>query len=298
MKICSFSSKGSELRHLGILSADDKQVVDLTEIDRDAFSSFVALVSKSEQSSQTLNNLIQSKLNKAGGNIRRFSLNDVVLRIPFAPAEVWAAGVTYFRSREAREVETSLKGLYTSVYGAERPEIFFKTTSLRCVGPEEAVGIRGDSKWNVPEPELTLVFGSDCRILGYTIGNDMSSREIEGLNPLYLPQAKIFKNCCSIGPVVATADEVPDPKKLQIKMEIRRGGSTAFEGSISTGMMKRTIEELVSFLGRSNVIPPVSALMTGTGIVPPDDFSLQHGDIIEITMDKVGTLRNTVATVS
>jgi 2-dehydro-3-deoxy-D-arabinonate dehydratase len=283
---------------LGLISADDKQVIDLTELDPDIFSSFFSLLSKSEQSSQSLHELIQSKLDKNDRRVKRLALSDVALKIPFAPTEVWAAGVTYFRSREAREVETSLKGLYTSVYSAERPEIFFKTTALRCVGPEEAVGIRSDSKWNVPEPELCLVFGTDCRVVGYTIGNDMSSREIEGLNPLYLPQAKIFKNCCSIGPVITTLEEIPDPRALQINMAIKRGGSIVFEGSISTGMMKRSIEELVSFLGRSNVIPPGSVLMTGTGIVPPDIFTLYNGDVIEITMDKVGKLRNTVATVS
>ena len=198
------------------------------------------------------------------------------------------------QSRDAREVETNLKGLYKYVYDAKRPEIFFKTTGLRCVGPEQEISIRSDSKWSVPEPELGVVFGHDFSIIGYTIGNDVSSRDIEGENALYLPQAKIFKNCCSLGPFVTTPDEIPDPRSLRIRMKITRGGAAVFQGETSTSKMKRSIEELVSYLRSNNELPAGSVLITGTGIVPPDDFSLRDRDEVEIEIEKIGTLRNRV----
>jgi 2-dehydro-3-deoxy-D-arabinonate dehydratase len=294
MKICSFVRSGWEIPHLGVLTRDGNRVIDLTALDTELFSSFSSLVDKGRDQSS----LIQSKLDENEDVGKKFDLNEISLKIPFRPEEIWAAGVTYLRSTQAREVETSLKGLYNYVYEAKRPEIFFKSTGFRCVGPDEDVGIRNDSKWSVPEPELTVVLGDNCNVIGCTIGNDMSSRDIEGENPLYLPQAKVFKNCCAIGPVVVTPDELPDPGNLEIDMKIFRKSQVVFHGSISTSQMKRSIEELLTFLRSNNVVPSCSVLMTGTGIVPPDDFSLIDKDIIEIEIEGIGKLRNTARLLS
>jgi 2-dehydro-3-deoxy-D-arabinonate dehydratase len=280
--------------HLGVLTPDGNQVIDLTALDSEFFSSFSSLVDKGRDPSS----LIESKLDENKGEVKKFDLNEISLKIPFRPQEIWAAGVTYWRSTQAREVETSLKGLYNYVYEAKRPEIFFKSTGFRCVGPDEDVGIRNDSKWSVPEPELTVVLGDNCNVVGYTIGNDMSSRDIEGENPLYLPQAKVFKNCCAIGPVVVTPGELSNPRNLEIDMKIFRKSQVVFHGSISTSQMKRSIEELLTFLGSNNAVPSCSVLMTGTGIVPPDDFSLIDKDTIEIEIEGIGKLRNTARLLS
>lgn len=297
MKICRFTTKEFQSTHLGVLTDQGDQVVDLTSLGNDSFNSFSAMVLESEREGIGVSSYIRSLLERSG-NLQKLELSKVVLKIPFNPPEVWGAGITYLRSRDAREVETSLKGLYNYVYDAKRPEIFFKTTGLRCVGPGEDVGIRSDSKWSVPEPELTVVFGSNHRVIGYTIGNDMSARDIEGENPLYLPQAKIFKNCCALGPVVTTADEIPDPRRLEIKMTISRNGKIVFEGSVSTSKLKRTLDELVGYLKSNNILAPCSAFMTGVGIVPPDDFTLIDNDLIEIDMEKIGKLRNTARVIS
>ncbi len=298
MKICSFITREFQSSHLGVLAPQGDQVIDLNSLEKDGFDSFSAMVKESEQEGVDLSSYINSLLERLGGNARKLDLSKVVLKRPFNPPEVWGAGITYLRSRDAREVETSLKGLYNYVYDAKRPEIFFKTTGIRCVGPEEDVGIRSDSKWSVPEPELTVVFGSNYRVIGYTIGNDMSARDIEGENPLYLPQAKIFKNCCALGPVVTTSDEIPDPRRLEIKMSIFRNGKSVFEGSVSSSKLKRTLDELVSYLRSNNILPPCSAFMTGVGIVPPDDFTLIDTDLVEIEMEKIGKLRNTARVIS
>lgn len=213
---------------------------------------------------------------------------------PIDPPEIWAAGVTYERSRQARTTESKVANVYDIVYEAQRPEIFFKDTGLRTSGPNEPVGIRNDSRWMVPEPELGLVLGSNLKVIGYTVGNDMSSRDIEGENPLYLPQAKIFDGCCAIGPSVVLANEIKDPYSLTITCRTWRNGTVVFEGETSTSKFKRRFEELASYLGRDNIIRPGTVLLTGTCIVPPDEFTLQEGDVIDINIEPMGTLRNPV----
>jgi len=217
------------------------------------------------------------------------------LRIPIRPAEVWGAGVTYLRSRSARETETKSKGLYDSVYSATRPEVFLKDSGQRTVGPGDTICVRGDSNWTVPEPELAVVLSRDCSVLGYTVANDVSARDIEGQNPLYLPQSKIYRNSCAIGPVVTTWDEIPDPHDLRVSLRIKRRGKTAFQGKTSTSKMNRTIDELIGYLKKDNIFFGWTVFMTGTGIVPPDDFSLRGGDIVEMEIEKIGVLRNPVS---
>jgi 2-dehydro-3-deoxy-D-arabinonate dehydratase len=218
-------------------------------------------------------------------------------RRPLAPIgaqELWGAGVTYLRSRTARMEESQTAGggdFYDRVYRAERPEIFFKATPHRVAAPGEAMHLRRDSKWIVPEPELTLVVTRSGKIVGYTAGNDLSSRDIEGENPLYLPQAKTFDRCASVGPAILVAEE-PLAPATTISIVIRRRDETAFRGETTLAQMKRSLGELVGFLFRDNAHPQGCLLLTGTGIVPPDDFSLRAGDVVEITIDGVGTLVN------
>ncbi len=235
------------------------------------------------------------------------SLNDAIrtlspvaapenLLAPLGTQEVWAAGVTYYRSRTARMEESKDAGggtFYDRVYSAERPELFFKANPSRVAGPGGGVKIRQDSKWNVPEPELTLAINARGEIIGYTIGNDMSSRDIEGENPLYLPQAKVYDLSCGLGPAVYLTNE-PLSSETKINLEILRGGEVAFQGDTTLAQLKRTPTELVSYLYRDNSFPTGSFLLTGTGIVPPDSFTLLTGDEIRITIDSIGTLVNTV----
>ncbi|MCA9436235.1 MAG: fumarylacetoacetate hydrolase family protein [Candidatus Omnitrophica bacterium] len=216
---------------------------------------------------------------------------------PIGGQEVWAAGVTYYRSRDARMEESETAGggdFYDRVYSAERPELFFKATPHRVRGPNEPVRIRHDSKWNVPEPELTLAVNAHGKIFGYTIGNDMSSRDIEGQNPLYLPQAKTYDGCCALGPSIYLSED-PLPSSTEIDLRILRGESVLFEGTATLNQMKRTPVELVEFLYRENSFPKGCFLMTGTGIVPESDFTLQRGDEIRIRIDPIGTLMNPVS---
>lgn len=219
------------------------------------------------------------------------------LLAPIQSQEVWASGVTYLRSRTARMEESRDAGggdFYDRVYNAERPELFFKATPQRVVGPGGKVRIRSDSKWNVPEPELTLAANSAGRIFGFTIGNDMSSRDIEGENPLYLPQAKTYAGSAGLGPCLVVTDELPGAG-TGIHIEILRGGNAVFAGDTSVGQIKRPLPSLIEFLYRDNTFPAGAFLMTGTGIVPPDSFTLDHGDEIRITIEPVGTLHNVVA---
>lgn len=214
---------------------------------------------------------------------------------PIQSQEVWAAGVTYYRSKVGRQEESKEGGggdFYARVYEAERPEIFFKNTAHRTSGSGQHVRIRKDSDWNVPEPELTLMVTSSGRIIGYTIGNDMSSRSIEGENPLYLPQAKCYDKSAAIGPCIYITTE-PLSEKTEITIEIIRG-KKIFEGSTTISQIKRSFEELVSFLFRETGFPYGALLMTGTGVVPPNDFTLQSGDELRITIEPIGTLVNMV----
>ena len=216
---------------------------------------------------------------------------------PIGSQELWACGVTYMRSKIGRQEESKDAGggdFYARVYEAERPEVFFKATPHRVVGPNQKVRIRKDSTWDVPEPELTLVVTSSGKIVGYTIGNDMSSRSIEGENPLYLPQAKTYDACAAVGPCIYVSDQ-PLDKSTNIKLEINRNGSAAYNGTIELSQMKRTPEELVSFVFRECSFPHGCLIMTGTGIVPENDFTLQSGDEVRISIDGIGTLINEVA---
>jgi 2-dehydro-3-deoxy-D-arabinonate dehydratase len=215
---------------------------------------------------------------------------------PIGSQEVWAAGVTYYRSRDARMAESKDAGagdFYDRVYRAARPELFFKGTASRAAAPGAPVRIRSDAKWSVPEPELTLVINPRGAIIGYTIGNDMSSRDIEGENPLYLPQAKVYDGSSALGPCVLVSGH-PPPPSTPIRLEIERAGKLAFTGATTLAELKRKPAELVEYLFRDNVFPTGAYLMTGTGIVPPDSFSLERGDRIRITIEAIGTLENTV----
>jgi 2-dehydro-3-deoxy-D-arabinonate dehydratase len=232
--------------------------------------------------------------NPADALVPKDVLDDVLP--PIGSQEVWAAGVTYYRSRNARMEESKGAGggdFYDRVYQAKRPELFFKASSHRVVGPEAKVAIRDDASWSVPEPELTLFVTPRGKIAGYTIGNDMSSRDIEGENPLYLPQAKVYDRSCALGPCLLVQDE-PLPAGTEIALEIRRGATVAFSGATTLKEMKRKPEELVEYLYRNNSFPRGCFLLTGTGIVPPDGFTLKPGDEIRISIPPIGTLANTV----
>jgi 2-dehydro-3-deoxy-D-arabinonate dehydratase len=219
------------------------------------------------------------------------------LLAPIVSQEVWAAGVTYFRSRNARIQESKDAGggdFYDRVYAAERPELFFKATGRRVVGPRNAVRIRSDAKWSVPEPELTLLINPVGEIVGYTIGNDMSSRDIEGENPLYLPQAKVYDGSCALGPCVLLSAE-PLSKSTRIELQVTRHGETVFSGNTTLAELKREPKQLAEYLFRDNRFPDGVFLMTGTGIVPGDDFTLASGDVIRIAIDGIGVLENYVS---
>jgi 2-dehydro-3-deoxy-D-arabinonate dehydratase len=228
---------------------------------------------------------------------RRYPLGDLTLLAPLDAQEVWAAGVTYKRSREARERESGSAGgasFYDRVYTAERPELFLKATPHRVAGPGGRVRVRRDSRWSVPEPELALVLSPRLKLVGYTVGNDMSARDIEGENPLYLPQAKVYDRSCALGPVVTLAGAMPTPNHVTIRLHIERRGQTVFEGSTSLSQMARPLEDLIAWLGRDNSFPHGVILLTGTGIVPPDDFALAADDLVSIDITGIGRLTNIV----
>ncbi|GLG01141.1 2-hydroxyhepta-2,4-diene-1,7-dioate isomerase [Alicyclobacillus hesperidum subsp. aegles] len=215
---------------------------------------------------------------------------------PVLAPEVWASGVTYERSRVARNAETQLQdSVYDRVYTATRPELFFKATAERLVPPGQSLKLRSDSAWMVPEPELSVIISSQGDIIGYTIGNDLSSRDIEGENPLYLPQAKIFAASCSLGPALVWCDPAVDPLAWEIEMRIERAGDTVFLGNVALTQLRRPLSELVSYLLRDNPILDGTALMTGTGIVPPDEFTLQPGDVVAIEIQAIGQLVNPIS---
>ena len=221
------------------------------------------------------------------------------LLAPVGSQEVWAAGVTYYRSRTARMEESEQAGgdrFYDLVYDADRPELFFKATARRIQNPGEPVGIRSDSEWDVPEPELTLAINREGQVFGATVGNDMSSRSIEGENPLYLPQAKVYSGSASLGPCLLVGS-LPGPE-TEISLRISRNGDDAFQGTTTLSQLKRSYEELAGFLFQDNDFPDGALLMTGTGIVPDHPFTLQPGDIIRISISGIGTLENTVAMAS
>jgi 2-dehydro-3-deoxy-D-arabinonate dehydratase len=212
--------------------------------------------------------------------------------------EVWASGVTYERSSAARQEESVVADVYSRVYDAERPELFFKSVAWRVVGTGEPIGIRTDSAIDVPEPELAVVVNADGEIVGYTVCDDVSSRSIEGENPLYLPQAKVYAGCCALGPGIRPFWEVDDAYTLGISAEVRRGGERVWDASTSTKMLHRRLDDLVGYLGRQLALPDGAVLSTGTGIVPDLDFTLAVGDTVTVTVDGIGTLSNPVVAAS
>jgi 2-dehydro-3-deoxy-D-arabinonate dehydratase len=220
---------------------------------------------------------------------------DVSLFAPIDAQEVWGAGVTYERSKVARQEESESGGsFYDLVYTADRPELFFKATPSRVVGPGAAIRVRRDTKWCVPEPELALVISPGLRLVGFTVGDDVSARDIEGENPLYLPQAKVYDACCALGPCITLAEAMPPIREVSIRLEIDRDGRTIVSGATSLSRMARKLEDLIDWLGRDNLFPTGVVLLTGTGIVPPDEFSLSAGDSVRIAIDGIGTLANSV----
>ena len=222
-------------------------------------------------------------------------LKNARLLAPIERQEVWAAGVTYLRSKKARMEESNFSATaYDRVYEADRPELFFKSMPEKVAGPGEEIGIRKDGKWNVPEPELALVLNSKGRIVGYTIGNDMSSRDIEGENLLYLPQAKVYKRSCALGPVIVTGVSEEEARTWTIRLEICRKGEQVFEGNTSVANIRRKFQELADYLFRSQEFPNGTILLTGTGIVPPDAFTLAEGDEVRIEISGIGVLENRV----
>jgi len=298
MRIVRYKS-GRGLR-LGLWVKDE--VIDLTSLNERFFKSFIDLAINAYEEELSLEDFVMAALDKNPEDLGRLPYGELsepskrseALVMPLDPPEVWGCGVTYKRSRIAREFETGTKGIYDLVYDAVRPEIFFKTTASRCVGPNEDICVRGDSNWTVPEAELAFILGPDNSVIGFTAGNDVSARDIEGENPLYLPQAKIFEGCCALGPSIVTVNEVGSEPKLEIECEIFRSGESVFRKSANTSEMKRSIQELKSYLCRYNPVPVGTTCLTGTGIVPPNDFSLQEGDIVEIKIEKIGALRNRV----
>ena len=232
----------------------------------------------------------------SGGSTSALRDLDVEVLPPIGTQEVWAAGVTYFRSRTARMEESKDAGggtFYDRVYEADRPELFFKAAPWRVRGPRAGIRIRRDAKWNVPEPELALVVNARGEIIGYTIGNDVSSRDIEGENPLYLPQAKVYDGSCALGPgIFVTKDALPSATAIELR--ITRGHDVVFQGNTTLSQMRRKPDELVEYLYRETSFPTGCILLTGTGIIPPDEFTLKSGDLVEITIEPIGTLSNTV----
>ena len=287
-----YQRNGGESLRLAVRT--DDTVYDLTAVNEDV-RTFTDLLDASSVSEQSIEGFTEELLEDAPESTEDLSSQEVSPP-PLEATEVWAAGVTYQISEEAREAESSMPDMYLDVYNSERPEVFFKSTPERTVGPNDGVGIRADSKWDVPEPELGIVLYRG-EVVGYTIGNDMSSRSIEGENPLYLPQAKVYDRCCSLGPCVTAASAIDDPHDLEMSMTISRNGEILYEDATTTGEMVRTVDELVEYYLRHNRVPDVSVLLTGTSLVPDDSFTLESGDLVEISIEEIGTLTNSVVDV-
>ncbi len=284
MKICRFKTENAEPR-VG-LAGDNHTIRDLTPAGITQLTHLL----EEEDPLAKLKQIAAGKLPTVTGRVSFCA--------PIDRQEVWAAGVTYLRSKTARMEESDFSATaYDKVYAAARPEIFFKSLPEKVVPHTEPVGIRQDAKWNVPEPELALVFNSRGKIVGCTIGNDMSSRDIEGENLLYLPQAKTYHRSCSLGPWITLGATEEEARKWGIQIEIIRGGKSVFSGETAVGQIKRGFEELGSYLFRSQVFPHGAVLLTGTGIVPPDTFTLQAGDVVQIEISGIGVLQNPVAIV-
>ena len=287
MKLCRFKTSAScHAIHIG-LTTDGTTVLDLSAA---GVKSLTALL-EGENLVAVLRALLTLPM-------PRLPLAEVTLLAPVEHQEVWAAGVTYLRSKKARMDESEFSAsAYDRVYEAERPEIFFKSLAEKVVGPGGDVGIRRDAKWNVPEPELALVCNSRGRVVGYTIGNDMSSRDIEGENLLYLPQAKTYLKSCAVGPFITVGVSEAEARGWTIGVEIARGGQAVFSGETSVGQIKRTFDSLAEFLFRSQSFPHGAILLTGTGVVPPDSFTLAADDRVRICISGIGALENPVVIV-
>ena len=278
MKLCRFKNQSGDIR-IG-RAVDDATIADLTAGGIDFITELL----------EDANAVARVE---ALGELPAVPLAEVTLLTPVEGQEIWAAGVTYLRSKTARMEESDFSAnAYDLVYDAARPEIFFKSLPNKVMGPGEAVGIREDSQWNVPEPELTLVINSAKQLVGYTIGNDMSSRDIEGENLLYLPQAKVYDRSCAVGPWLVMGVDESEVRKWTIGVEIERGGDAVFNGETSINIIKRTFDELIDYLCRSQTFPQGAMLLTGTGVVPDDDFTLLANDIIRVTISGIGTLEN------
>ena len=289
MKLCRFTAglrpSGADVR-VGLIT-NGQTLVDLTDAGVHRMKSLIERA-----------DLVDELTRLSAAGLTTHALDSVRLLTPVESQEVWAAGVTYLRSREARMVESEFSAsAYDRVYDAERPEIFFKSLPEKVVSPGEAVGIRRDARWNVPEPELALAINSAGAIVGFTIGNDMSSRDIEGENLLYLPQAKIYTGSCAVGPWIVVGPTEDEARHWTIQLEIRRGAETVFAGKTRAGQIKRRFAELVHYLFRSQTFPNGAVLLTGAGIVPADTFTLEAHDAVRITISGVGTLENTVSIV-
>ena len=285
VKICRFLAADSTVR-IGFVDAD-ASVVDLTP----AGITTLSRVLESADAVALLKDIDRTSL-------PRFAIGDVVLRPPIERQEVWAAGVTYLRSKTARMEESDFSATaYDRVYDADRPEIFFKAIAEKVVATGEGVGIRRDATWSVPEPELALVINSRGEIAGCTIGNDMSSRDIEGENLLYLPQAKVYDRSCALGPYICLGVTEAEARDWTVRSAIIRGGARVFSGETRLGNIKRSFAELAGYLCRSQSFPHGAVLLTGTGIVPPDDFTLREHDVVEIEIAPIGVLRNSVVIV-
>jgi len=282
MKLCRFKNKSGQVC-IGWVT-DDSTVLDLTPAGITQLQSLL----ESDNPTAEIDRIAKQKL----PSIR---LSEIQLCPPVERQEVWAAGVTYLRSKTARMEESNFSATaYDRVYAAERPELFFKSLAEKVVATGGPVGIRRDATWNVPEPDLALVLYSRGKVAGYTIGNDMSSRDIEGENLLYLPQAKIYRHSCALGPWIRLGATEAEAREWKIKIEIRRDGKNVFTGETSVGQIKRRFEELAAFLFRSQSFPHGAVMLTGTGVVPPDTFTLQERDEIGIEITGIGWLRNPV----
>ena len=286
MRLCRFVTGADAGVRVGLVT-DDDTLLDLTA---GGVGRMHDLLERADLADEL------ARLTRAGLEQRR--LDDVRLMAPVESQEVWAAGVTYLRSKQARMVESEFSAdAYDHVYEAARPELFFKSMPEKVVSPGDAVGIRSDARWNVPEPELALVITSSARIVGFTIGNDMSSRDIEGENLLYLPQAKIYARSCAVGPWIVIGATDDEARAWTIQLEICRGGKQVFTGETRASQIKRSFVELVEYLFRSQQFPNGVLLLTGAGVIPPDAFTLAAGDRVRITISGVGTLENAVAIV-
>jgi 2-dehydro-3-deoxy-D-arabinonate dehydratase len=283
MKLAKFLAADGQSR-IGIVESDGLQPL---ELGGGQYRSLTEIL-ESDNPAETVRFLVDS-------GSPRVPLSSVSLLAPLDEQEVWAAGVTYKRSRAARmEESVSSATVYDRVYSADRPELFFKSMGYKAVGPDKPVRIRRDSSWNVPEPEVALVIDRRMQIVGYTIGNDMSSRDIEGENPLYLPQAKVYDGACAVGPWITLAAAMPPREEMEIRMAVLRAGRIAFEGRTTAGELNRTFESLVEYLGRDQTFRHGAVLLTGTGIVPDKDFTLEPGDVVNISIAGIGTLANPV----